>query len=251
MIEFTFNFLALFKHMRQFLLYIYRNIKRFFPAKLNFLIWDVYLSWLKKKSYSQYGEDLIIDSFFQNHVNLIKGNYLDIGCYHPVGISNTYLLHKKGWHGVVVDIDDYKLNLFKKRRGSSVEVLKGAISSQDSESRVPIYKFNQPFSPYDTLSEEIAKMRSKAINIEYTTEMVNQISINSLLNKQHFDLINIDVEGLDELIVNSIDFKKFQPTMIVYESFDPFLNSKTKELLNENGYTPLFISGGSIGYVKK
>ena len=65
------------------------------------------------------------------------------------------------------------------------------------------------------------------------------------------DSINIDVEGLDELIVNSIDFKKFQPTMIVYESFDPFLNSKTKELLNENGYTPLFISGGSIGYVKK
>ena len=63
-------------------------------------------------------------------------------------------------------------------------------------------------------------MRSKAINIEYTTEEVNQISINSLLQKKHFDLINVDVEGLDELIVNSIDFKKFQPTMIVYESFD-------------------------------
>ena len=49
-------------------------------------------------------------------------------------LYSTYLLHKKGWHGVVVDIDDYKLKLFKKRRGSSVEVLKGAISSQDSES---------------------------------------------------------------------------------------------------------------------
>ena len=69
--------------------------------------------------------------------------------------------------------------------------------------------------------------------------------------KKHFDLINIDVEGLDELIVNSIDFTKFQPTMIVYESFDPLSSSKTKELLNDNGYIPLFISGGSIGYVKK
>ena len=236
--------------MRRLLLIAYRNIKKFLPSKLNSLIWDVYLTWLKKKSYSQYGEDLIIDSFFQNHANLIKGNYLDIGCYHPVGISNTYLLHKKGWHGVVVDIDDYKLNLFKKRRRKSVEVLKRAISSQDSESKVPIYKFNQPFSPYDTLSEEIAKMRQKAINIEYTTEKVHQISINSLLSKKHFDLINIDVEGLDELIVNAIDFDKYQPTMIVYESFDPFSSSKTKELLNENGYTLLFISGGSIGYVK-
>tara|TARA_Y200000002_G_C22630203_1_gene642129 strand:- start:81 stop:794 length:714 start_codon:yes stop_codon:yes gene_type:complete len=237
--------------MKIFLLYIYRNIKKFFPAKLNSLIWDFYLSLLKKTSYSQYGEDLIIDSFFKSNANLIKGNYLDIGCYHPVGISNTYLLHKKGWHGVVVDIDDYKLNLFKKRRGKSVEVIKGAISSQDSESKVPIYKFNQPFSPYDTLSEEIAKMRSKAINVKYTTEKVNQISINSLLNNQHFDLINIDVEGLDELIVNSIDFNIHKPTMIIYESFDPFSSSKTKDLLNENGYTLLFISGGSIGYVKK
>lgn len=237
--------------MKEVLLNIYRIIKKFLPAKLNSLIWDVYLSWLKKESYSQYGEDLIIESFFQNHANLIKGNYLDIGCYHPVGISNTYLLHKQGWHGVVVDIDDYKLDLFKKRRGKSVEVIKGAISSQDSESKVPIYKFDQPFSPYDTLSEEIAEIRSKAINIEYRIEKVNQISINSLLNDQHFDLINIDVEGLDELIVNSIDFKKFKPTMIVYESFDPFSSSKTKELLHENDYKLLFISGGSIGYIKK
>jgi|TARA_B100002052_G_C15623280_1_gene480675 hypothetical protein len=237
--------------MKQFLLYIYRFIKKFLPAKFNTLIWDIYLSLLKHKSYSQYGEDLIIDSFFQHHVPIKNGNYLDIGCYHPIGISNTYVLHKRGWQGLVVDIDDYKLELFKRRRGKNVEALKGAISSEDSVSKVPIYKFNQPFSPYDTLSEEIAKMRSKAINIEYTTEEVNQISINSLLHKKHFDLINIDVEGLDELIVNSIDFKKFQPTMIVYESFDPFSSSKTKELLNDNGYTLLFISGGSIGYIKK
>ena len=237
--------------MKQFLLYIYRLIKKFLPAKFNNLIWDVYLSLLKHKSYSQYGEDLIIDSFFQHHVLIKNGNYLDIGCYHPVGISNTYVLHKKGWQGLVVDIDDYKLELFKRRRGKNVEVLKAAISSEDSSSKVPIYKFNQPFSPYDTLSEDMAKTRSKAINIDYTTEEVNQISINSLLNKKHFDLINIDVEGLDELIVNSIDFEKYQPTMIVYESFDPLSISKTKELLNDNGYTLLFISGGSIGYVKK
>ena len=237
--------------MKQFLLYIYRLIKKFLPAKFNTLIWDVYLSLLKHKSYSQYGEDLIIDSFFQHHVPIKNGNYLDIGCYHPVGISNTYVLHKKGWQGLVIDIDDYKLELFKRRRGKNVEVLKAAISSEDSLSKVPIYKFNQPFSPYDTLSEDMAKTRSKAINIDYTTEEVNQISINSLLNKKHFDLINIDVEGLDELIVNSIDFNKYQPTMIVYESFDPLSISKTKELLNDNGYTLLFISGGSIGYVKK
>lgn len=64
-------------------------------------------------------------------------------------------------------------------------------------------------------------------------------------------LINIDVEGIDELIKNSIDFNKYQPRMIVYESFNPFSSSKTKEILDINSYTLLFISGGFIGYVRR
>lgn len=237
--------------MKKIFLFFYRIIKKFLPQKLNYFIWDIYLSNISKKSYSQYGEDLIICSYFHTHFKDKQGNYLDIGCYHPKGISNTHLLHKSGWQGVVVDIDDYKLNLFKKRRGNNIETIKGAISSNISESKLPVYKFNQPFSPYDTLSKEIAESRSKEINISYNIEEINQIEINSILNKKHFDLINIDVEGIDELIINSIDFNEHKPSMIVYESFDPFSYSKTKELLDRNGYTLLFISGGSIGYVRK
>lgn len=228
------------------LLFFYRIIKKYLPQKINYFIWDIYLSNISTKSYSQYGEDLIICNYFSNR----QGNYLDIGCYHPKGISNTHLLHKKGWEGVVVDIDDYKLNLFKNRRGSKIEIIKGAISSSSSDSKVPVYKFNQPFSPYDTLSKEIADARSKQKNIEYKVDEIDQIDINTILSKKSFDVINIDVEGLDEIIINSIDFDKHQPEMIVYESFKPFLPSKTKELLNRNGYRLLFLSGGSLGYIK-
>ena len=237
--------------MKKIFLFFYRIIKKFLPRKLNYFIWDIYLSNLTKKSYSQYGEDLIIRSYFQRHFADKQGNYLDIGCYHPKGISNTHLLHESGWHGTVVDIDDYKLSLFKKRRGNNVEIIKAAISSNISQSKVSVYKFNQPFSPYDTLSKEIAEARSKEINIGYEIEEINQIDINTILSKKHFDVINIDIEGIDELVINSIDFDKYQPRMIVYESFDPFSSSKTKEILHSNGYALLFISGGSIGYVRK
>ena len=115
--------------MKKIFLFFYRIIKKFLPQKINYFIWDIYLSNISKKSYSQYGEDLIICSYFQRHFKDKKGNYLDIGCYHPKGISNTHLLHKIGWEGIVVDIDDYKLNLFKKRRGNNIETIKGAISS--------------------------------------------------------------------------------------------------------------------------
>lgn len=236
--------------MRKILIFFYRKVEAFLPAKLQLLIWDYYLSNLVKSSYSQYGEDLIINNFFDGK-DLNNGNYLDIGCYHPTGISNTHALHLKGWKGLVVDIDDYKLSLFKKRRGSKVETLKAAISYKSSQELVSVYKFNQPFSPYDTLSKEVADMRSKEINIGYSVEKVQQIDINLLLAKQEYDLINIDVEGLDEIIVNSINFQKYQPSLIVYESFEPYEPSDTKKVLLKNGYELLFITGGSLGFHKR
>ena len=38
------------------------------------------------------GEDLIIAELTKN---LEKGFYVDAGCYHPLHLSNTYLLYKK------------------------------------------------------------------------------------------------------------------------------------------------------------
>ena len=106
--------------MKKIFLFFYRIIKKFLPHKINYFIWDIYLSNISKKSYSQYGEDLIICSYFQRHFKDKQGNYLDIGCYHPKGISNTHLLHRAGWEGIVVDIDDYKYIKEQALRGNSV-----------------------------------------------------------------------------------------------------------------------------------
>ena len=43
-----------------------------------------------KKTYSMYGEDLIIQNFFKKKT---KGVYVDIGCYHPLDVSNTFLIY--------------------------------------------------------------------------------------------------------------------------------------------------------------
>ena len=63
----------------------------------------------KRKTYSLDGEDLIISEYFKNKD---KGLYVDIGCYHPVHRNNTFLLHKKGWRGVNVDIHKFSIDLF-------------------------------------------------------------------------------------------------------------------------------------------
>jgi hypothetical protein len=54
------------------------------------------------ESYSQCGQDLLVANLIKN-----KGHFLDLGCYLPKKINNTYLLELNGWEGVSVDIIDY------------------------------------------------------------------------------------------------------------------------------------------------
>ena len=52
---------------------------------------------LKKKSYSMEGEDLQLLKLTKN---ISQGFYVDAGCYHPLRLSNTYLLYKKKWSSI-------------------------------------------------------------------------------------------------------------------------------------------------------
>ena len=67
----------------------------------------------EKKSYSFGGCDLIIDYIFKSKN---KGFYIDVGCQHPISNNNTYLLYKKGWSGINIDLDKKNINLFDLER---------------------------------------------------------------------------------------------------------------------------------------
>ena len=84
------------KNIFKYLYYLYYRPKIFFP----------------KKTYSTFGEDLIIEKFLR----IKKGFYIDIGCYHPLEGNNTYLLFKKGWNGINVDVNSLSIDLFKNAR---------------------------------------------------------------------------------------------------------------------------------------
>ena len=63
----------------------------------------------RKISYSLSGVDLLIDYIFKNKK---YGFYIDIGCNHPVYSNNTYLLYKRGWKGINIDLDAKSIELF-------------------------------------------------------------------------------------------------------------------------------------------
>ena len=58
-----------------------------------------------------------------NYKKINKGKYLDIGAFHPRWVSNTYLLHKKGFTGYCVDLDEDRLKWFRFVRGKKVKTI--------------------------------------------------------------------------------------------------------------------------------
>ena len=78
------------------------------------------------KTYSQFGEDLFIDDFFQNQK---EGKYVDLGAFHPMRLSNTFLLHKKGWSGTNIDFNPISRRLLALAKlGAVPEPFKDLIS---------------------------------------------------------------------------------------------------------------------------
>ena len=105
-----------------FLYKIYLYYHLFFRYKLFY----------KKKNYSQFNEDLFIDNFFKN----IKfGNFLDIGCFHPIRYNNTYLLYKKGWRGTNIDLNQTSIDMFNIVRNQDTNIC-AAISDKKKKLKI-------------------------------------------------------------------------------------------------------------------
>ena len=207
--------------------YINRN-NIFYKPYLFFRILWLEKFFLKKKSYSQCGEDIFILKFFKDKVT--KGTYLDIGAFNPIKFNNTYLLHKKGWKGTNIDLNQTSIDLFNILRPNDKNIC-AAISNKVE--KVEVYIENL-FSPLNTISPDHIKLfnnnklKKKTYNIE--TKIIN-----SLINHK-FDFLNIDIEGLDIKVLKSINLKFYNPRLICIEVLNSKNETELSDYLMKYGY---------------
>ena len=193
----------------------------------------------QKKSYSLNGVDLIIDYIFKNKKD---GFYLDVGAQHPVSNNNTYLLFKKGWSGINIDLDKKNINLFKIARPKDLN-LNYAIS--DSEKEVDLFFYHES-SPINTLSENVSNFQKAEVKKikKIQTKILDNV-LDELNLKHHIDYMNIDVEGHEDKVLKGFNIKKYKPSVISIEYLDlkmkklEFKNNDINNLLNSNLYKHL------------
>ena len=154
-----------------------------------------------RKSFSQFGEDLFIKEFFVNKNN---GKYVDLGAFHPMRLSNTYLLYKKGWSGTNVDLNPISIDLFEIARKSDKNIC-ALISDQNN--KVKEAHFEHEWSAANSISS--------SENLKFKKKMTT-ITFNNLVNHD-FDFLNIDLEGHDYDVLKTIDLDLYHPKLICIE----------------------------------
>ena len=184
-----------------------------------------------KISYSQSGEDLILLKYLK-YKKIEKGKYLDIGAFHPRWASNTHLLHKIGFTGYCVDLDEDRLRWFRFARGKKIKTIVGAVSNLNDE-YIKVYKFKRksPFSLIDSTSLDHAKYFSSKLTSEYEERMVKNHHINSIFTKVgKVNVLNIDIEGKDIDVIKSSNLEIIDPEIILIEDNSGYFPSK--DLIN-------------------
>ena len=186
------------------------------------------MKFLKKRIfYSNWGIDMMAEDFFKKKN---KGFFVDVGCHQPFLNNNTYLLYKKGWRGINIDLDFGSIDMFNFFRKEDTNI-QAAVSNSSEEKN--LYFFHNK-SAINTLS---IKEGSKAAEVKKViTSTLNKIIENSIYKNREIDFLSIDVEGYEIEVLKGLDFNKYKPKLVVLEFIDheikEFYNQKINNILN-------------------
>lgn len=188
-----------------------------------------------KVSYSQSGEDLVADYFFES-IGIKQPGYIDIGANQPIKGNNTYLFYLKGSKGICVEPDISLIPSLKKARPRDIVLNIGVSVTVADEA--DFYFFDGHYNAWNTFSKEDADKKTKESGIPYHQSKVQLDTVGHIADKYNFQQVNfisLDVEGLDLAILKSIDFNKLKPELLCVETIEFSLNNsmnKNQEIIN-------------------
>jgi FkbM family methyltransferase len=189
---------------------------------------------------SQFGEEKFVLGFFNKKY---KGKFVDIGCFHPTRHNNTFEMYKLGWKGINIDLNFLTIELFNYFRTKDINI-NAAIS--DSEIVKKLY-FVDELNTQNTLEKNHLTFLKNHHNVSENEISLREIKtkrLDKILDNYEFydiDFMNIDVEGHELNILDSINFTKYKIKFICIEMIEhndlaKLNNEKINILMKKNNF---------------
>ena len=236
---------------KRFFLSLALKYRIFYTIYLYYNLYIRNFKYIFQKSYSQFNDDIFIKKFFQNKI----GTYVDIGCHHPFKLNNTYLLYKKRWDGLNIDLMKINIDLFNIWRPRDKNIC-AAISSKNKTSSVYIPN-NNILSTEISIVESYANMIKEHFKNSFIKKKIKVFTFENIIKNhkiklEKFDFLKIDIEGEDYKVLKNINLKKYNPELICIEDRIEKEENKNKidKYLRSLKYELIFRSPVNLFYQK-
>jgi FkbM family methyltransferase len=189
---------------------IWRRLYGACSAFVRVLVGNEYAS----RSYSQYGEDMVLRAVFARYSAAYTGFYVDIGAHHPLRFSNTRVFYERGWSGICVDPLPSAAKLFARWRPRDIFLQAGVAAT---EGELTYYMFDEP--ALNSFSDKVA---DKHVSCFKAKQKVKVLPLSRIIGELlpvgcTIDFLSIDVEGLDLEVLRSNDWEHFRPSIVLVE----------------------------------
>jgi FkbM family methyltransferase len=170
-------------------------------------------------NYSQNDEQSIILNYFKNKT----GSVLDLGANDGVALSNSLAVIEKGWTGVLVEASPSTFKRLEQNLKFHSKTFKYNVAvGCEEESEVTFYESGPLLGKDDrslvsTINPEELKRWPK---IKFTEITVPCVPIKKILEDcpvKTFDLISIDIEGMDYDVLTQLNLEQLECKMLIVE----------------------------------
>lgn len=159
-----------------------------------------------------------------------EGYFVEVGANDPKAGSQTWLLERVGWTGLLIEPLPDKFDILREERPKS-QVLQVAVSAPEKVGEQLFY----------ISSDDVRSSLEKNVddpNVVYEKKVKVQVmTLNHILDQAEappIDFLSIDVEGTELEVLKGLDLMRWKPKLILIE--DKLYNLSKHHLLKNKGY---------------
>lgn len=202
-------------------------------------------------SYAQNREDVVL---YRALSHITQGRYLDVGANDPTVDSVTKAFHDRGWRGMSIDPIEAYAQAHRDSRDGDI-VVQAAVTDADVDE---IELHMVPDTGLSSLRSDVADAYLESGAREVRNIIVPARRLTRLLDEAGWDglpihFMNLDVEGAELNVLNSLDLSRYRPWVMLIESLAPHTAEPAHEVwestLTSQGYTFALFDGLSRFYV--
>jgi FkbM family methyltransferase len=190
------------------------------------------------KSYSQFGEDIVAQSYFPQDY---KGVCIDVGAVDGILMSNTKHFEDNGWFCICAEANPEMYEDLKINRMATVHCAVGSQDKLEVEFTVCHLKGqggNETAVSAVTIDERLLQQHDFLNPVLYKVN-VPMKTLDTILKSypalDKIDYISIDTEGTELEVLKGFDIAKWMPKLMVIEN--NFNDPQIEEYLTTFGYT--------------